>query len=102
PVTPKSLPRDVRELLSKEAQEKRRLYPKDLPDEARETVWSAFSSALRPLAAAGKLGAVLFQFPRWFVRSRRNFDYLRELAERADYRVAVEFRGGGWMDEEKR
>jgi uncharacterized protein YecE (DUF72 family) len=102
PVTPKSLPRDVRELLSKEAQEKKRLYPKDLPDEARETVWSAFSSALRPLAAAGKLGAVLFQFPRWFVRTRRNFDYLRELAERADYRVAVEFRGGGWMDEEKR
>jgi uncharacterized protein YecE (DUF72 family) len=57
---------------------------------------------LRPLADAGKLGAVLFQFPRWFVRSRRNFDYLRELAERFPYRIAVEFRGGGWMKEEKR
>jgi uncharacterized protein YecE (DUF72 family) len=36
------------------------------------------------------------------VRSRRNFDYLRELGERFPYRIAVEFRGGGWMEEGKR
>jgi uncharacterized protein YecE (DUF72 family) len=102
PVTPKSLPPTVRELLPEEAQEKKRLYPKDLPTEAHEAIWSAFASALRPLEEAGKLGAVLFQFPHWFVRSRRNFDYLRELGERAAYPVAVEFRGGGWMDREKR
>ena len=48
----------------------------------------------------GRLGAVLFQFPHWFVRSRENSDYLRELAERFPYRIAVEFRGGGWMEDD--
>jgi uncharacterized protein YecE (DUF72 family) len=98
----RSLPEAVREQLSDEAREKSRVYSRDLPEEARNLVWDMFTVALRPLADAGKLGAVLFQFPRWFVRSRRNFDYLRELGERFPYRIAVEFRGGGWMDEEKR
>jgi uncharacterized protein YecE (DUF72 family) len=98
----RSLPETVRERLAPEAREKRRVYARDLPEEAQNLVWDMFTSALRPLADAGKLGAVLFQFPHWFVRSRRNFDYLRELGERFPYRVAVEFRGGGWMDDEKR
>jgi uncharacterized protein YecE (DUF72 family) len=102
PVSVRSLPAAVKEELPKEALEKVRLYPKDLSDEAKELVWSMFASALDPLRKSGKLGAVLFQFPRWFVRSRRSFDYLRELGERARYPVAVEFRGGGWMDEDKR
>jgi uncharacterized protein YecE (DUF72 family) len=101
PVNTRSLPAQVKEELPKEALEKTRLYPKDLPEEATELVWSMFASAIEPLSAAGKLGAVLFQFPRWFVRSRRGFDYLRELGERVTYPVAVEFRGGGWMDEGK-
>ena len=58
-------------------------------------------SALRPLESAGRLGAVLFQFPHWFVPSRPNRDYLRELAESFPYRIAVEFRGGGWMKDER-
>jgi uncharacterized protein YecE (DUF72 family) len=102
PVPAKSLPPSIREQLPQEAAEKNSLYPKDLPDEARDEVWDMFVSALRPLDSAGKLGAVLFQFPRWFVRARRNFDYLRELGERFPYRIAVEFRGGGWMEEDKR
>jgi uncharacterized protein YecE (DUF72 family) len=99
PVEVRSLPGSVRELLPRAALDKKRLYPKDLPEPANELVWSAFESALRPLADAGKLGAILFQFPRWFVRSRQNVDYLRELRERMPYRIAVEFRGGLWMDE---
>jgi uncharacterized protein YecE (DUF72 family) len=102
PVPAKSLPQAIREQLPQEAAEKKSLYPKDLPDEARDEVWDMFVSALRPLESAGKLGAILFQFPRWFVRARRNFDYLRELGERFPYRIAVEFRGGGWMEEDKR
>jgi uncharacterized protein YecE (DUF72 family) len=102
PVNVRSLPAQVREKLSKSALSKERLYPKDFPEEARELVWSMFASAIAPLGAAGKLGAVLFQFPHWFVRARRNFDYLRELGERVTYPVAVEFRGGGWMEEGKR
>jgi uncharacterized protein YecE (DUF72 family) len=98
----RSLPEPVRERLAPEAREKKRIYARDLPEEAQNLVWDMFTSALRPLADAGKLGAILFQFPHWFVRSRRNFDYLRELSARFPYRVAVEFRGGGWMDEDKR
>lgn len=102
PVLLKALPQQVREQLPKDAFEKKRLYTKDLPTEARDLVWSMFESALRPLADAGRLGAVLFQFPHWFVRSRANIEYLRELAERFPFRPAVEFRGGGWMEEDRR
>jgi uncharacterized protein YecE (DUF72 family) len=102
PVPERSLPAAVKELLPESTREKSRIYRKDLPQEADELVWDMFESALRPLVDAGKLGAVLFQFPHWFVRARRNFDYLRELGERFPYRIAVEFRGGGWMEEEKR
>ena len=102
PVNVRSLPARIREELPKDALEKARLYPKDFPEETRELVWDMFGSALLPLKEAGKLGAVLFQFPRWFVRSRRGFDYLREIGERIDYPAAVEFRGGGWMEDGKR
>jgi uncharacterized protein YecE (DUF72 family) len=53
-----------------------------------------------PLHSAGKLGAVLFQFPQWFVISRKSKAYIEECAERLpDYRVAVEFRNKLWMEE---
>jgi uncharacterized protein YecE (DUF72 family) len=102
PAAVKSLPPGITELLPRDKAEKARVYPKDLPEEGHELLWSMFESALKPLAEAGKLGAVLFQFPHWFVRARRNIDYLRELRERFPYRVAVEFRGGGWMEEDRR
>jgi uncharacterized protein YecE (DUF72 family) len=102
PVNVKSLPKAVTELLPKSQADKSRLYPNDFPERAQELVWSMFESALRPLADAGKLGAVLFQFPHWFVRARRNIDYLHELSDRFPYRIAVEFRGGGWMDDDRR
>jgi uncharacterized protein YecE (DUF72 family) len=102
PVAVRSLPPQVRELLPKEVLVKKRLYPKDLPGKAQELVWSMFESALEPLAAADKLGAVLLQFPRWFTNNQRNRDYLRGLGERLNARMAVEFRGGGWLDEGRR
>jgi uncharacterized protein YecE (DUF72 family) len=102
PVAPRTLPSDVRELLPRSVRDKKRLYRDDFPKEAHDLVWGMFESALRPLADAGKLGAVLFQFPRWFIRARRNIDYLRELPNRLPYRIAVEFRGGGWMEEDRR
>jgi uncharacterized protein YecE (DUF72 family) len=102
PVNTRSLPAQVKEELPGDTMDKSRLYPKDLPEKASELVWSMFASAIEPLRAAGRLGAVLFQFPRWFVRSRKSFDYLRELGERVSYPVAVEFRGGGWMEPDKR
>ncbi len=47
--------------------DKKTIYPDDLAPQAYEDVWSRFLSAIEPLHAAGKLGAVLFQFPQWFV-----------------------------------
>jgi uncharacterized protein YecE (DUF72 family) len=52
------------------------------------------------LHSAGKLGAVLFQFPQWFVIGRRSKDYILECADRLkDFRIAVEFRHGSWFAE---
>jgi uncharacterized protein YecE (DUF72 family) len=98
PVGARALPARLRESV---AEDKQRLYRKDFPPEALTTVDDMFVSALRPLEAAGRLGAVLFQFPRWFVRSRPNIDYLRELSERFPYRIAVEFRGPTWMEPDR-
>jgi uncharacterized protein YecE (DUF72 family) len=101
-VAVRSLPEPIRAMLPAEAAAKARVYSRDLPEDALNAVWDMFTSALRPLADAGKLGAILFQFPHWFAASRQNVAYLRELAERSPARPAIEFRGAGWMKEDKR
>jgi uncharacterized protein YecE (DUF72 family) len=79
--------------------DKRNLYPSDLPPDAIDTVWDRFLSALGPLTEAGKLGAILFQFPPWFTIRRSNKQYLLEVAKRCSpLRVAVEFRHESWFD----
>lgn len=83
--------------------DKRNVYLKDLDPEVVEEVWARFLSALAPLHAAGKLGALLFQFPQWFPIGSRNRHYLLECKERAaPYRICVEFRNRTWMSEENR
>jgi uncharacterized protein YecE (DUF72 family) len=100
PTTPKQLTKDVREALPSEAAEKRNLYPKDLPGELLDQTWSRFAEALMPLHSAGKLVAVLFQFPPWFVISRRSKAEILAAKERLpDYRIAVELRHKSWMEE---
>lgn len=79
--------------------DKKNLYPGDLPAQAYEDVWTRFLSALEPLAEAGKLGAILFQFPPWFTIRRSNKQFLLEVARRcAPLPVAVELRHGSWFD----
>jgi uncharacterized protein YecE (DUF72 family) len=79
------------------------VYLKDLDEQTVEAVWERFRSALAPLHDAGKLGALLFQFPQWFPIGKRNKHYLLEVTERAaPYRVAVEFRNRTWMSAENR
>jgi len=103
PTKPNSLYADIRETLPAETLEKRSLYREKLPDEAVAEVWQRFHDALMPLHSAGKLGAVLFQFPQWFVISRKNKSYIEECAERLrDFRVAVEFRHETWLSERNR
>jgi uncharacterized protein YecE (DUF72 family) len=99
PTKPEQLYKDVRENLPDELEGKRNVYREQLPDELVDEVWQRFHDALMPLHSAGKLGAVLFQFPQWFVIGRKNKDYIVEAAERLkDFRIAVEFRHKTWME----
>jgi uncharacterized protein YecE (DUF72 family) len=100
---PKRLPKDIREAMPKEAREKKRVYPKDFPAETRDELFARFWVALEPLRRSGKLGAVLLQYPDWFVISRENKAVIvraRELLP--DDRLAVEFRNATWMSERNR
>ncbi|NJC67696.1 DUF72 domain-containing protein [Planosporangium flavigriseum] len=93
PSKPTALPVDLRP-----ETEKKNIYPKDLAPQVYEDLWSRFLSALDPLADAGKLGVILFQFPPWFTISRSNKQYILEVAERCKpMRVAVEFRHASWF-----
>jgi uncharacterized protein YecE (DUF72 family) len=100
PTKRESLYKDLLSELPEEVTAKRNLYREQLPDAVVEEVWQRFHDALMPLHSAGKLGAVLFQFPQWFVIGRKNKDYILESAERLkDFRIAVEFRHKSWLEE---
>jgi uncharacterized protein YecE (DUF72 family) len=95
------LPPELRDLLAPDALARGRAYLKDLPERGVELLWEQHRAALAPLADAGKMGAVLFQFPPWFTKNRANVAYVTALTERLPgHRLAVEFRGGGWMSDE--
>jgi uncharacterized protein YecE (DUF72 family) len=82
---------------------KERVYLRHLDGDAVEEIWKRFTAALAPLRKAGKLEAVLFQFPPWFTIKRQNKEYLAECARRArPLRVAVEFRSATWLKEDNR
>jgi uncharacterized protein YecE (DUF72 family) len=99
PTQVKSLPADLREAAAKSGKE--RVYLKDVDPEVTGEAWDRFIAALEPLRLAGKLGAILLQFPPWFPISRANKQYIVSCAERvAPRRVCVEFRNRTWMTEE--
>ncbi len=59
-----------------------------------------FKSGIEPIAAAGRLGALLAQFPPSFRRTPRALDYLEWLLTAfGAYPVAVELRHRSWSDE---
>lgn len=100
PTQPRSLWPDIRELLDDEEREKRSIYARALPEDALEEAWRRFHGALEPLRAAGKLGAVLMQYPQWVGPRRDSRRELDALPERLpDTRVAVEFRSPRWLAE---
>jgi uncharacterized protein YecE (DUF72 family) len=96
-----SLPRDVRDALPAGVVDQRRVYAHDVPGELRAEVWRRFGEALLPLDSAGKLGAVLFQFPPWFLPNREGRAYIAALREALPgYTLSVEFRNPLWLDDE--
>ena len=102
PTETKRLPKDLRTALPEELAAKPRLYAKDLPEELREQVWAWFVEGLEPLRAAGQLGSILLQYPRWFFTSSENRDTIEEATSRlrdAGLRGAVEFRSASWFND---
>jgi uncharacterized protein YecE (DUF72 family) len=102
PTRPRSLWRDLREQLPADVAGKHNIYARHLDPDALEEAWRRFAQALKPLHQEGKLGSVLFQYPRWFVPRRDNRRELEALRERLpDYRISVEFRSPMWLAEER-
>jgi uncharacterized protein YecE (DUF72 family) len=102
PTRPSALYKDLRP-----DTEKKNVYVDDLSPSVVDDVWDRFLSALAPMAHAGKLGALLFQFPQWFPIGKRNKAYLLECKERCASAapamgICVEFRNATWMSAENR
>ncbi|MBI4888925.1 MAG: DUF72 domain-containing protein [Acidobacteria bacterium] len=67
-----------------------RVTPSDIDD---------FRAGIEPIAAAGKLGALLAQFPPSFTRTDASLEYLARLLRAfGGYPVAVELRHRSWSD----
>jgi uncharacterized protein YecE (DUF72 family) len=103
PTQRKAVPEDLLELVDEEHREKPRLYASHLPQEAVDEVWRRFHEALLPLDSAGKLGAVLLQYPEWFTPRHASREELRRIRERLPgYQVCVELRNRSWMADRDR
>src|SRR5215207_2896731 len=68
------------------------------PPEDQAEVWRRFRDALPPLDSAGKLGAVLMQYPEWFTPRRSSREELAAVRDRlGGYQACVEFRNAAWL-----
>jgi uncharacterized protein YecE (DUF72 family) len=67
-------------------------------EEATPEVFDAFRASYAPLREAGKLGAVLFQFPPWFSAGDESKAEIARCVElMADDPILVEFRNATWL-----
>lgn len=63
-----------------------------------DEIFEAFKQSFQALVDAGKLKAVLCQFPPWFECNKQNVDRIRMVKEKlAGYPVALEFRHQSWF-----
>lgn len=98
PTLPDSLWEDLLDEVRPETRHRRRLYTAHLSGDAIEECWRRFEYALRPLHQAGRLGAVILQYPSWFTpkdETRAALVGARQYLAR--YRVAVDFRSPKWL-----
>ncbi|HEX3394477.1 MAG TPA: DUF72 domain-containing protein [Acidimicrobiales bacterium] len=90
---------DLQGEIPAEHRDKRRLYATHLPPDVVDEAWDRFRHSLMPLHSAGRLGAVLLQYPRWFGPKEANREEIRQAACRLpDFRLCVEFRNGRWIE----
>jgi uncharacterized protein YecE (DUF72 family) len=75
----------------------------DRDKEPSADTFERFGASLRPLQEAGKLRAVLFQFPPWFTNQPKNREYLSTCQEFfPGQTLAVEFRHRSWFTPDDR
>jgi uncharacterized protein YecE (DUF72 family) len=99
PVKKEQLPTDLRD----EAPLDHRGRVDRPPREFRAEIFRRFGEALEPLRSAGKLGAILFQFPSYVVHKPASLDYLAWAREQlGGDEMLVEFRHSSWYEEEVR
>jgi uncharacterized protein YecE (DUF72 family) len=92
------LPRAIQDALPATLATRLKVYGKDLPPDIVDDIWATFLDALAPLHEAGKLGAVLLQFPRWVLPSKVNRDLISDAVSRlGQIRSAVELRNKRWF-----
>jgi len=103
PTETKRLPKDLRSALPASLAAQARIYARDLPAELRDEVWRLYLAGLEPLRAAGQLGSVLLQYPKWFFPTSESRDLILEARQLlGDVRSAVEFRSETWFNEKNR
>jgi uncharacterized protein YecE (DUF72 family) len=97
-----SLPADLRLMLPEGLPLNRRgeVERERFPAEALDRCFELFRAGLASLAAAGKLGYVLFQLAPWVRYGDTALEYLASLPRRLPgFVVAVEFRNASWIPE---
>ena len=97
-----TLPADVEALLPERPRRTHRgeIDRASVPPEAIDATFSLYRAALAPLADAGKLGYVLFQFAPWVHFDDAWLAYVARLPERLPgFTIAVEFRHRSWFPE---
>jgi uncharacterized protein YecE (DUF72 family) len=95
-INPRTLPKDIFHLLPLKNKSEKHIYVKE--PYLLKAIAERFIETLYPLAKAGKLGVIVFQFPPWFQYRIQNLDYLLTCKTLMnDLPVAVEFRHGSWL-----
>ncbi|PYO44322.1 MAG: DUF72 domain-containing protein [Gemmatimonadetes bacterium] len=91
------LPKDISEALGPVTS--KNIYYKDVPVELQRELWRQFKQAIEPLARAGKLGSVHFQFAPWLAYHPKNFEHVEHCQEALEgCQIAVEFRNKTWFE----
>jgi uncharacterized protein YecE (DUF72 family) len=101
PTFPNSLWEDLQDTVRPESRDRRRLYPQHLTPEALDECWTRFRHALLPLHEAGRLGAVILQYPSWFTpKEETRAEVAATAALLEPFRVAVDLRSPKWLAED--
>lgn len=96
-IEPKTLPRDIFNLLPEKDKSESRIYIKETS--ILKVIAERLIDSLKPLSKSSKLGLMVFQFPPWFQYRTSNLDYILICKELMDgLPVAIEFRHGSWLE----